>query len=77
MYSSRYELLNLSKHFHESYFYLVYGKSDLFQATKDSIINLLCIRQSLGVYARSNNRKAKTNIQMPDLNAFADEVKLS
>jgi hypothetical protein len=49
----------------------------LFQATKDSIINLLCIRQGLGVYARSNMRKAKTNIQMPDLNAFADEVKLT
>jgi hypothetical protein len=47
----------------------------LFQATKDSIINLLSIRQGLGVYVRSNTRKAKTNIQMPDLNAFADEVK--
>ncbi|CAF3861771.1 unnamed protein product [Rotaria magnacalcarata] len=51
-----------------------YGKSYLFQATKDSIIKLLCIRQGLGVYARSNNRKAKINIQMPDLNAFADEL---
>ncbi|CAF3965001.1 unnamed protein product [Rotaria sordida] len=50
-----------------------YGKSDLFHATKDSIINLLCVRQDLGAYARSNKRKRKANVQMPDLNAFADE----
>ncbi|CAF1294082.1 unnamed protein product [Rotaria sordida] len=51
-----------------------YGKSDLFHATKDSIINLLCVRQDLGAYARSNKRKRKANVQMPDLNAFADEL---
>ncbi|UJR12833.1 hypothetical protein I4U23_017007 [Adineta vaga] len=64
---------------HQQHFFLslftrpAYGKSDLFHAKKDSIINFLSVRQGLEAYGRSNKRRRKINVKMPDLTDFADE----